>query len=147
MRRQLLKSVGVVLLLTLCCTSCTSSKPSSPPLANPTPVKAYVPEDEQGNELTPPEIVRSKQVQNDNRGVKTLTVGNDKGDCVLSCNMEASNCVTPAPGKDYYVFDKTTKWKFPGADSSIARQRGFVRLNLQPKMKGIDKLVASLLKG
>lgn len=33
------------------------------------------------------------------------------------------------------------------ADTSIARQRGFVRLNLKDTMKGIDKLVAVLLKG
>jgi hypothetical protein len=33
------------------------------------------------------------------------------------------------------------------ADSSIARQRGFVRLNLKSTMKEIEKLVAHLLKG
>jgi hypothetical protein len=36
--------------------------------------------------------------------------------------------------------------EFP-AGSSIARQRGFVRLNLKSRMKEIDKLVALLLKG
>jgi hypothetical protein len=109
--------VSALFLLTLGIISCTSSKPA--PVASPTPVKAYVAKDEQGNDLPIPEIVRSKLVQNDNRGVKTVTVGNDKGDYVLSCNMEASNCVTPEPGRDYYVFTSTTKWKFPSATGYV----------------------------
>jgi hypothetical protein len=39
--------------------------------------------DEQGNDLVMPEMVRSEQVQNDNHGVKTVTVGNANGDYAL----------------------------------------------------------------
>jgi hypothetical protein len=35
----------------------------------------------------------------DNRGVKTITVGNANGDYLLVCNMKA----LAVPGKDYYV--------------------------------------------
>jgi len=64
-------------------------------------VKAYVPKDEDGHDLTPPETVHSEQVQNDNRGVKTLTVGNDKGEYVLVCDVKESTCLTPDPGRDF----------------------------------------------
>ena len=33
--------------------------------------------------------------------------------------MKADNCLTPAPGKDYYVFDKNSKWRMPGATKSM----------------------------
>jgi hypothetical protein len=107
--------VAVFLFGTL---SCTSSKPT-PPAEVPAVVKRIIPKDESGKELTEPEIVRSKQVQIDNRGIKTITVGNANGDYALSCNMKADYCLTPVPGKGYYVFNKTSKWKMPGATSYI----------------------------
>jgi len=91
--------------------ACASSKPA-PPAST---VKSSLPKDEQGNDLPIPEIVRAERVQIDNRGVKTITVGNDNGEYVLSCTMDAGACLTPVPGRDYYVFNKMTKWKFPGA--------------------------------
>lgn len=107
---------SIPLLLILGLLSCTSTKPTTPRAPSMSPaVKTPLPKDERGNELTLPEIVRSERVQNDNGGVKTITVGNDKGEYVLSCNQEVNSCITPAPGKDYYVFNKTTKWQFPGA--------------------------------
>jgi len=113
MRAQLL-SMALLLIGIL---SCDSSKPTPTPVA-PIAAKPVV-RDEQGNELIEPEVVRSKQVQNDNRDVKTVIVGNANGEYVLSCNMKAENCVTPVPGKDYYVFNKTSKWRMPGATKSI----------------------------
>ena len=107
---------GIALLL-LGTLSCSSSKPTptpAPTIVKPVPVK-----DEEGNALTEPEKVRSKQVQNDNLGVKIVTVGNVNGDYALGCNMKAENCLTPVPGKDYYLFNKNTKWKMPGATKSI----------------------------
>lgn len=95
--------------------ACTSSK-SAPP---PSTVKTSLPKDEQGNDLPIPEIVRAERVQIDNGGVETITVGNHNGEYVLSCNMEAANCVTPTPGKDYYVFNKLTKWKFHNATGYV----------------------------
>ena len=112
---KLLCGIALLLLGTI---SCTSSKPPTPAAA-PTVVKQVLPKDEQGNELTEPEKVRSKQVQIDNRGVKTITVGNENGDYVLSCNMKADNCVTPVPGKNYYIFNKNTEWKMPRATGYI----------------------------
>ena len=106
--------IGIVLLL-IGILSCTSSTP----IANPTVTRPPLPKDEQGNELPIPEIVRSQQVQNDNRGIKIVTLGNTNGDYVLSCNTKADNCLTPTPGKDYYVFTKMTKWKFPGATKYV----------------------------
>jgi len=91
MRAQLL-SMALLLIGIL---SCDSSKPTPTPVA-PIAAKPVV-RDEQGNELIEPEVVRSKQVQNDNRDVKTVIVGNANGEYVLSCNMKAENCVTPVP--------------------------------------------------
>src|ERR1700720_1619337 len=98
------QAFGIALLL-LGTFSCTSSQPTlAPAVVKSVPVK-----DEEGNVLMEPEKVRSKEVQNDNRGVKIVTVGNVNGDYALGCNMKAENCLTPAPGKDYYVFNKNTK--------------------------------------
>ena len=33
--------------------------------------------------------------------------------------MKADNWLTPAPGKDYYLFNKNTKWEMPGATKFI----------------------------
>jgi hypothetical protein len=64
--------------------------------------------------LTPPEVVRSKEVQIEGE-VKTLTVGNEHELYHLTCNATLDSCVTPVSGKDYLVFSKTTRWQMPGA--------------------------------
>lgn len=110
------KAFTIVALL-LGTISCTSSQPT--PAAAPAVVKPVPVKDEEGNVLTEPEKVRSKQVQNDNRGVKIVTVGNANGNYTLGCNMKAENCLTPVPGRDYYLFNKNSKWKMPGATKSI----------------------------
>jgi hypothetical protein len=33
--------------------------------------------------------------------------------------MKADNCVTPTPGRAYYLFNRNTKWKMPGATKTI----------------------------
>lgn len=112
MKKEQAFGLALLLLGTL---SCTSPQPTpARTVVKPVPVK-----DENGNELTEPQKVRSKQVQNDNHGVKRITVGNVNGDYVLGCNMKADNCLTPVPGRDYYLFDKNAKWKMPGATKSI----------------------------
>ena len=83
-------------MLALVMLSCTSQKPA-PPSTTSALVKTLSPKDEQGNDLAIPEIVRAERVQNDNRGVKTITVGNSNGEYVLSCNMKAGACLTPVP--------------------------------------------------
>jgi hypothetical protein len=110
-------TLGIALLFlgTLSCTSSQPAPATAPVAINPVPVK-----DEEGNELTEPEKVRSKQVQIDNsRGVKVVIVGNVNGEYTLGCSRKGDNCVTPVPGKDYYVFNKNTKWKLPGATKSV----------------------------
>jgi len=48
--------------------------------------------------------------------VKNVTVSNAKGTYILGCNnSDFEYCLTPTPGKDYLLFNKTTKWKFSGA--------------------------------
>ncbi|MCU1304933.1 MAG: hypothetical protein JWQ87_5217 [Candidatus Sulfotelmatobacter sp.] len=110
-------AIVVIAVLAIGTLSCTSSK--STPAATPAVAKPTLPKDEQGNDLLMPEIVRAEQVQTDNHGVKTITVGNANGEYVLSCNMKADNCMTPMPEKDYYVFNKKTKWKFSGSTGYV----------------------------
>jgi hypothetical protein len=59
-------------------------------------------------------VVRAEEVRIEN-GLKTLTVGNSQGRYRLWCNTKADSCVSPVPGRDYLVFSKTTRWRFPGA--------------------------------
>lgn len=73
-------ALGIALLL-VGTISCTSSQPTPAP----TVVKRVPVKDEEGNELTEPEKVRSKQVRIDNGGVKTVTIGNINGDYALGC--------------------------------------------------------------
>jgi hypothetical protein len=69
-----------------------------------------------GDGVVPPEVVRAEAVRIED-GVKTLTVGNDRGIYLLSCNTNQENCITPAPGRNYLLFAKTTRWKVaPGAE-------------------------------
>ncbi len=86
--------------------SCTSSPP--PPKPAPEPAPATAPS------AMSPETVRVKDVTF-HGGVKNVTMSNDKGTYILACNSNRDSCQTPAPDKDYLLFNKGTKWKFPGA--------------------------------
>jgi hypothetical protein len=99
--------------------SCKSQLPTPIAATNPTPAKPVLPRDENGNDLPMPEIVHARQVHIESGDVKTVIVGNDNGEYTLFCNTKASNCLTPAPAKDYYVFNSRTKWKMPGAKDYI----------------------------
>lgn len=97
--------------------SCSSRSPTPSATTNPTPSKPALPKDENGDVLPVPEIVHVRQVHIGD--VKTVIVGNDNGEYTLFCNTKASNCLTPTPAKDYYVFNSNTKWKMPGAKDYI----------------------------
>jgi hypothetical protein len=97
--------------------SCTSQSPTPSAKTNATPSKPALPKDENGDVLPMPEIVHARQVHIGE--VKTVIVGNDNGEYTLFCNTKADNCLTPAPAKDYYVFNSRTKWKMPGAKDYI----------------------------
>jgi hypothetical protein len=64
--------------------------------------------------LVRPETVRLESVVFI-RGVKNLIVSNPEGKYTLACNSNVDTCLSLAPGKDYLLFNKATKWKFPGA--------------------------------
>jgi hypothetical protein len=64
-----LKLSGFLLLGLLSCTSPKPPPPAAKATVNPPTAKEAVDPD-----LTPPQTVRSERVQNDNRGVKTLTL-------------------------------------------------------------------------
>ena len=105
-----------VLLLVMGMVSCKSQLPPPPAVAaTPVPAKPALPKDENGYDLPIPEIVRSRQVRIENGDLKIVIVGNNNGEYTLFCNTKADNCTTPVPAKDYYVFNKDTKWKMPGA--------------------------------
>jgi hypothetical protein len=67
-----------------------------------------------GDELTPPDVVMVQSVRVLD-GMKSVAVGNKKGSYTLTCNMKAAGCLSPLPGRSYYVFDKSTHWRMPGA--------------------------------
>jgi len=69
-------------------------------------------------DTVPPQTVRLEKVENI-RGVKTLTVSNTEGRYLLSCDVDQPTCLTPTPGKDYWLFNKSTKVKFPGATEYV----------------------------
>jgi hypothetical protein len=71
--------------------------------------------------VVPPEVV---QLENERAeaGALTVTVGNSKGHYVLTCNLQASGCITPKPARNYLLFDKSTYWKMPGAKDFITLQ-------------------------
>src|ERR1700680_3546793 len=89
--------------------SCSSSptKPNSQIKATSGSTVEHPNQQQQTDELTPPEIVRPEGVRIEN-GVKMLTVGNVQGHYLLLCNTNVDGCVTPTPGKDYLLFTKTT---------------------------------------
>lgn len=47
--------------------------------------------------------------------VKAATVVSAKGRYELSCNSKASGCTALIVGKKYFLYDKNTRWKIPGA--------------------------------
>lgn len=121
-RRNTLKAgeqIGIALLM-LGLLSCKSQAPTHPDTAaSPTANKPALPKDENGYDLTLPEIVHSKEVRIEGGDLKAVIVGNENGEYNLFCNTKASNCLTPVPAKNYYVFNKNTKWKMPGAKDYI----------------------------
>ena len=68
--------------------------------------------------LVAPDTVRVEKVTFVG-SVKNLTVSDAKGRYMLACNSGLDTCLTPAPSKDYFLFNKTTKWKFPGATGYV----------------------------
>jgi hypothetical protein len=64
--------------------------------------------------VVPPEIVRAENVHIEN-GLKTVAVSNANGRYLLSCYIEALGCMTPAPGENYFLVNKNTRWKKLGA--------------------------------
>jgi hypothetical protein len=64
--------------------------------------------------LVPPEVVRSENVRIDG-DVKIVTVANPQRHYTLFCNVTAAGCITPERGKNYLLFDTSTRWKMPGA--------------------------------
>lgn len=65
-----------------------------------------------------PEIVQGNRVTVDG-DVKRVTMESDTGRYVLSCNLKAAGCITPAPQGRYYLFTKSTQWQMPGAKQLI----------------------------
>jgi|SRR5664280_469237 hypothetical protein len=95
----------------LSCSSSPSKTQTSKPVT-PNAEQASVPPPDPNQ--VPPETVRLEKVVFVG-GVKNLTVSNAEGKYALACNSNVDTCLTPTPGKDYLLFNKTTKWKFPGA--------------------------------
>jgi hypothetical protein len=70
--------------------------------------------------LKRPEIVRLEFEKVYSRSdVKTVIVGNAVGRYTLSCNLKAAGCMTPIPGRDYYVIKEESRWRMPGAMHDI----------------------------
>ena len=51
--------------------------------------------------------------------MKRVTMESDTGHYVLSCNLKASGCTTPAPQGHYYLFTKSTLWRMPGQSTRL----------------------------
>jgi hypothetical protein len=68
--------------------------------------------------LVQPEVVRSDNVRIDG-DEKIVTVGNAQRHYTLFCNVKAAGCITPERGKNYLLFDTSTRWKMPGAKDFI----------------------------
>jgi len=64
--------------------------------------------------LKPPEVVRLEEVQTEEDG-KEIIVSNSNNRYHLACNAKLKSCLTPASGKDYWLFSKTTRWQPQGA--------------------------------
>lgn len=68
----------------------------------------------QDSETVLPETVRLEKITVLSGG-KTVVVSNQEGRYTLQCNLDLDSCLSPKPGKDYWLFTKTTKVKMPGA--------------------------------
>lgn len=106
-----LATLSVGLLLSC---STPSTKPSKANSQDPSSTAGQPHQQRDDVGVVPPEVVRSEEVHIGN-GVKMLTVGNANGHYLLSCNTKVDSCITPAPGKNYLLLTKTTRWKMPGA--------------------------------
>ncbi len=115
---RIIGQIGIAVLV-VGMLSCNSQSPTPITATKPAPTKPALPKDENGTDLPMPEIVHARQIHIESGDVKTVIVGNDNGEYTLFCNTKASNCLTPAPAKDYYVFNSNTKWKMPGATGYI----------------------------
>ena len=109
------------LLLTLGLASCTSTKAPAPVSKPTVPSKPSQPDSAELSQL-PRKTVRAEFVQNDNLGVKTVTVRDAQGDYVMSCDLGDCNCINPVAERDYYLFTKPTKAKIPGTDSYVTTE-------------------------
>lgn len=69
-------------------------------------------------DVVPPEVVRLESTHVDG-DVKTVNVGNANKQYSLTCVVKAAGCITPKAEKDYWLFDKATRWKMPGAKDFI----------------------------
>lgn len=69
--------------------------------------------------IIPPEVVQVAAV-NIAGDIKYVTVSNDMGSYRLMCNIHFDGCITPEPGARYYLFNKNTYWKIPGAKDFIS---------------------------
>jgi hypothetical protein len=122
----LFTALNVTLLLLSSC-SRSSSKSSANEQNNSatkTAVERPNPPQVETEGLIPPEIVRAEEMRIVS-GSKILTVGNSQGHYHLSCKAKLDSCVTPAPGKDYLLFTKSTRWKMPGATDCCATLKFF----------------------
>jgi hypothetical protein len=109
------------LLLTVGLASCTSTKAPLLGSKSNVPTKPSQLDSVELSQL-PRKVVREVFVQNDNLGVKTVTVRDAQGDYVMSCNLGDCTCINPVAGRDYYLFAKETKTKIPGTDSFITTE-------------------------
>jgi hypothetical protein len=109
------------LLLTLGLASCMSTKAPAPGSKPTVPSKPSQPDSAELSQL-PTKTVRAEFVQNDNLGVKTVTVRDAQGDYVMSCNLGDCTFINPVAWRDYYLFTKATKTKIPGTDSHITTE-------------------------
>jgi hypothetical protein len=113
----MMRSAALASLLALLSCSSTPTRPASASshTADAALTAAKQPDQQQQDDgVIPPEIVRVEAVRIENR-VKILTVGNVQGHYLTWCNADVDSCITPIPGKDYLLFTKATRWRFPGA--------------------------------
>jgi hypothetical protein len=68
----------------------------------------------QDNQTVLPETVRLQKTVVFSGG-KTVIVSNQEGRYTLQCNLDQDSCLSPKPGRDYWLFTKTTKVKMEGA--------------------------------
>jgi len=64
--------------------------------------------------IVPPEVVRFENVRIED-DVKTVTVGSANRHYSLYCNTKTDGCITPEANKNYFLLNKDTQFKMPGA--------------------------------